>query len=159
MIFSGYVCMRYAPTEFKGVPYADIIARWFALAGGEPVQGERNDKLHRLASHLRYITDNDENILLQIMPRYGLSEEEMKGLIHSACSAKWYSMPSLLRQAVDSGKLIVDSSSTPQLSTINYQLSTKEAPPEMPKKLPKLMCTNLRWLMRCFLRSQPTCIR
>ena len=128
-----------APTEFKGVPYADIIARWFALAGGEPVQGERNDKLHRLASHLRYITDNDENILLQIMPRYGLSEEEMKGLIHSACSAKWYSMPSLLRQAVDSGKLIVDSSSTPQLSTINYQLSTKEAPPEMPKKLPKLI--------------------
>ena len=124
---------------FKGIPYADIIARWFALAGGEPVQGERNDKLHRLASHLRYITDNDENILLQIMPRYGLSEEEMKGLIHSACSAKWYSMPSLLRQAVDSGKLIVDSSSTPQLSTINYQLSTKEAPPEMPKKLPKLI--------------------
>ena len=131
--------MRYAPTEFKGVPYSEIIARWFALAGGEPVQGERNDKLHRLASHLRYITDNDEHILLQIMPRYGLSEEEMKGLIHSACSAKWYSMPSLLRQAVDSGKLIVDSSSTPQLSTINYQLSTKEAPPEMPKKLPKLI--------------------
>ena len=128
-----------APTEFKGSPYSEIIARWFALAGGEPVQGERNDKLHRLASHLRYITDNDENILLQIMPRYGLSEEEMKGLIHSACSAKWYSMPSLLRQAVDSGKLIVDSSSTPQLSTINYQLSTKEAPPEMPKKLPKLI--------------------
>ena len=44
-----------APTEFKGVPYSEIIARWFALAGGEPVQGERNDKLHRLASHLRYI--------------------------------------------------------------------------------------------------------
>ena len=71
------------------MPYSEIIARWFALAGGEPVQGERNDKLHRLASHLRYITDNDEHILLQIMPRYGLSEEEMKGLVHSACSAKW----------------------------------------------------------------------
>ena len=87
--------MRYAPTEFKGIPYSDIIARWFALAGGEPVQGERNDKLHRLASHLRYITDNDENILLQIMPRYGLSEEEMKGLIHSACSTQWYSTPKM----------------------------------------------------------------
>ena len=92
--------MRYAPTEFKGVPYADIIARWFALVGGEPVQGERNDKLHRLASHLRYITDNDENILLQIMPRYGLSEEEMKGLIHSACSAKWYGMPRMMQEAI-----------------------------------------------------------
>ena len=86
---------------FKGVPYSEIIQQWFLLAGGEPVQGERNDKLHRLASHLRYIADNDEALLLQVMPRYGLSEEEMKGLIHSACSAKWYSMPKMLREALE----------------------------------------------------------
>ena len=86
---------------FKGVPYSEIIGQWFRLAGGEPVQGERNDKLHRLASHLRYIADNDEALLLQVMPRYGLSEEEMKGLIHSACSAKWYSMPKMLREALE----------------------------------------------------------
>ena len=85
---------------FKGVPYSEIIQQWFRLAGGEPVQGERNDKLHRLASHLRYIADNDEALLLQVMPRYGLSEEEMKGLIHSACSAKWYSMPRMLKEAL-----------------------------------------------------------
>ena len=87
--------------KFKGVPYSQIIQQWFRLAGGEPVQGERNDKLHRLASHLRYIADNDEALLLQVMPRYGLSEEEMKGLIHSACSAKWYSMPKMLREALE----------------------------------------------------------
>ena len=86
---------------FKGVPYSEIIQQWFRLAGGEPVQGERNDKLHRLASHLRYIADNDEALLLQVMPRYGLSEEEMKGLIHSACSAKWYSMPKMLKEALE----------------------------------------------------------
>ena len=86
---------------FKGVPYSEIIQQWFRLAGGEPVQGERNDKLHRLASHLRYIADNDEALMLQVMPRYGLSEEEMKGLIHSACSAKWYSMPKMLREALE----------------------------------------------------------
>ena len=86
---------------FKGVPYSEIIQQWFRLAGGEPVQGERNDKLHRLASHLRYIADNDETLLLQVMPRYGLSEEEMKGLIHSACSAKWYSMPKMLKEALE----------------------------------------------------------
>ena len=86
---------------FKGVPYSEIIQQWFRLAGGEPVQGERNDKLHRLASHLRYIADNDEALLLQVMPRYGLSEEEMKGLIHSACSAKWYSMPRMLKEALE----------------------------------------------------------
>ena len=86
---------------FKGVPYSEIIGQWFKLAGGEPVQGERNDKLHRLASHLRYIADNDEALLLQVMPRYGLSEEEMRGLIHSACSAKWYSMPKMMRQSIE----------------------------------------------------------
>ena len=87
--------------KFKGVPYSQIIQQWFKLAGGEPVQGERNDKLHRLASHLRYIADNDEALLLQVMPRYGLSEEEMRGLIHSACSARWYSMPKMLREALE----------------------------------------------------------
>ena len=87
--------------KFKGIPYSEIIGQWFKLAGGEPVQGERNDKLHRLASHLRYIADNDETLMLQVMPRYGLSEEEMKGLIHSACSAKWYSMPKMLREALE----------------------------------------------------------
>ena len=86
---------------FKGVPYSEIIGQWFKLAGGEPVQGERNDKLHRLASHLRYIADNDEALLLQVMPRYGLSEEVMRGLIHSACSAKWYSMPKMLKEALE----------------------------------------------------------
>ena len=86
---------------FKGIPYSQIIQQWFKLAGGEPVQGERNDKLHRLASHLRYIADNDEALLLQVMPRYGLSEEEMRGLIHSACSAKWYSMPKMMREALE----------------------------------------------------------
>ena len=87
--------------KFKGIPYSEIIGQWFKLAGGEPVPGERNDKLHRLASHLRYIADNDEALLLQVMPRYGLSEEEMKGLIHSACSARWYSMPKMMRQALE----------------------------------------------------------
>ena len=87
--------------KFKGIPYSEIIGQWFKLAGGEPVPGERNDKLHRLASHLRYIADNDEALMLQVMPRYGLSEEEMKGLIHSACSAKWYAMPKMMREAIE----------------------------------------------------------
>ncbi len=87
--------------KFKGIPYSEIIGQWFKLAGGEPVPGERNDKLHRLASHLRYIADNDEALMLQVMPRYGLSEEEMRGLIHSACSAKWYAMPKMMREALE----------------------------------------------------------
>ena len=87
--------------KFKEIPYSEIIGQWFKLAGGEPVPGERNVKLHRLASHLRYIADNDEALMLQVMPRYGLSEEEMRGLIHSACSAKWYAMPKMMREAIE----------------------------------------------------------
>ena len=61
---------------FKGIPYSEIIKQWFILAGGEPTQGERNSKLHRLAYHLRHITDNNESLLLKIMPRCGLPENE-----------------------------------------------------------------------------------
>ena len=35
------------PSEFKGIAYQDIISEWFRRTGGEPQQGERNDRLHR----------------------------------------------------------------------------------------------------------------
>ncbi|WP_288315973.1 BT4734/BF3469 family protein [uncultured Mediterranea sp.] len=123
---------------FKGVPYSEIIGQWFRLAGGEPVQGERNDKLHRLASHLRYIADNDEALLLQVMPRYGLSEDEMRGLIHSACSAKWYSMPKMMRQALNNGEGKMENEKMPaDDEENNSQLSILNSP--LPKRLPALI--------------------
>ena len=123
---------------FKGIPYSEIIQQWFRLAGGEPMQGERNDKLHRLASHLRYIADNDEALLLQVMPRYGLSEEEMRGLIHSACSAKWYSMPRMLKEALNNGELKIENGEWPaDDEDNNSQLSILNSP--LPKRLPALI--------------------
>ena len=124
--------------KFKGVPYSEIIGQWFKLAGGEPVQGERNDKLHRLASHLRYIADNDETLMLQVMPRYGLSEEEMKGLIHSACSAKWYSMPKMMRQALNNGEWKIENGELAANGEENNSpLSILNSP--LPKRLPALV--------------------
>ena len=124
--------------KFKGVPYSQIIQQWFKLAGGEPVPGERNDKLHRLASHLRYIADNDEALLLQVMPRYGLSEEEMRGLIHSACSARWYSMPKMMRQALNNGEGKMENEKMPaDDEENNSQLSILNSP--LPKRLPALI--------------------
>ena len=87
------------PQSFKGTPYASIIQEWFRRNGGEPELGERNSKLHRLASHLRYITDNNEEHLLQILPTYGLKEEEMRALVHSACIAKFYGIPRRCRSS------------------------------------------------------------
>ena len=117
---------------FKGIPYSDIIAEWLHRTGGEPQTGERNDRLHRLAAHLRYITDNNEALLLQIMPRYGLSEEEMRGLIHSACSAKFYSMPKLMQE-------IISELSPHETSEQPQEKGLGDTPPQMPRKLPPLI--------------------
>ncbi len=67
------------------MPYDTIIAEYWRRTGGEPNTGERNKRLHKLAANLRAICDDSEEWLLEIMPRYGLSLQEMKGIIHSAC--------------------------------------------------------------------------
>jgi len=73
------------PSEFKGIAYTSIISEYWRRTGGEPTEGERNDKLHQLAANLRAICDNSEEWLLEIMPRYGLGEQEMRQIVHSAC--------------------------------------------------------------------------
>ena len=126
--------------KFKGIPYSEIIGQWFKLAGGEPVLGERNDKLHRLASHLRYIADNDEALMLQVMPRYGLSEEEMRGLIHSACSAKWYSMPKMMREAIENEeRRMKNEESTAEDENSSFGGEADILHSSLPKRLPALI--------------------
>jgi len=72
-------------TSFKGIPYTSIISEYWRRTGGEPSEGERNKRLHQLAANLRAICDNNEEWLLEVMPRFGLSAQEMRGIIHSAC--------------------------------------------------------------------------
>ena len=86
---------------FKDLPLADIAHEWLIQTGGEPSKGERNDRLHALALRLRHITDYDEQTLLAVMPRYGLSEEEMKTIIHSACKADRTGRPRDLQPVLD----------------------------------------------------------
>ena len=73
------------PDNFEGIPYTRIIAEYWRMTGGEPTIGARNDKLHKLACNLRAICENKEDWLLEVMPRLGISEQEMKGIAHSAC--------------------------------------------------------------------------
>ena len=76
---------RRYPQAFKCIPYTNIISEYWRRTGGEPTEGERNKRLHQLAANLRAICDNSEEWLLEVMPRFGLSEAEMKSIIHSAC--------------------------------------------------------------------------
>ena len=115
---------------FKGIPYSEIISQWFALTGGEPMKGERNTRLHRLACHLRYITDNDETLLLRLMPRYGLTEHEMQGLIHSACTSKFCSTPQEMKKAIELAKALLAASAesvAPTASADYHTVTTHSA--------------------------------
>ena len=71
--------------KFKGIPYSEIISDWWQRNGGEPQEGERNVKLYQLAVNLRAICDNNRELLLEIMPRLGLDEQELRSIVESAC--------------------------------------------------------------------------
>ncbi|MCR4852420.1 MAG: DUF3987 domain-containing protein [Prevotella sp.] len=93
---------------FKDIPYSAIIQEWWRQNGGEPAEGERNVKLHKLAVNLRSICDNKRDKLLAVMPRFGLSEEEMKGIVDSACKEEPKGISRVISDIVDNLKQDVD---------------------------------------------------
>ncbi len=90
---------------FRGIPYTSIINEWWSRNGGEPQEGERNVKLHKLAVNLRAICDNRKEVLMQVMPRFGLSETEMKSIVDSACKEPPKGISKLMQQIVESEEL------------------------------------------------------
>ena len=91
--------------EFKGIPYSSIIAEWWRRNGGEPAEGERNVKLHKLAVNLRAICDNRNDLLMQVMPRFGLTEAELKSVVDSACKEPPKGISKVMQQIIDALQL------------------------------------------------------
>ncbi|MGI6222014.1 MAG: BT4734/BF3469 family protein [Prevotella sp.] len=117
---------------YDGVPYAAIIEEWFN-ANGRPVEGNRNTLLFKLACQLRYITDDNEDLIMSILPSYGLGETEMRQLIHHACSEAYRKeMPKAIKLAIAKARL----------STAGLLLNNgdeDDQPLAMPERLPSLM--------------------
>ena len=86
---------------FKGIPYTSIISEWWRRNGGEPAEGERNVKLHKLAVNLRAICDNKKEVLMTVMPRFGLSELELKSVVDSACKEEPKGISKMMQQIID----------------------------------------------------------
>jgi hypothetical protein len=84
--------------NFKGKPYSEIIDEWWNRHGGTPSPGERNVKLYNLAVNLRAICDNNKELLLQIMPRLGLSDQEFQSIIDSACKEQPKGISKVMRE-------------------------------------------------------------
>ena len=85
---------------FKGIPYSWIIDEWWKRNGGVPQEGERNVRLYQLAVNLRAICDNNKALLLQVMPRLGLDEQEMQSIVESACKETPKGISKALREIV-----------------------------------------------------------
>ena len=117
------------PDQFKGVSYTSIISEYWRRTGGEPTTGERNKRLHQLAANLRSICENSENWLLAVMPTFGLSAQEMRTIIHSACkeptkgSRMMDQIVSSLKGEADTDDIDVDEEEKVQCSMFKVQSS------------------------------------
>ena len=121
--------------EYKGLPFKDIIAEYWRRTGGVPVDGERNVRLHKLAVNLRAIMENNPDRLLEVMPRLGLSEQEVHSIVESACKEPPKGFSRILKDIIE------DLQESPLHSEgAEGEASDAEAlPPPMPRRLPKLI--------------------
>ena len=98
---------------FRGIPYSSIIEEYWARTGGEPVEGERNVRLHQLAVNLRAICDNRRDVLLAVMPRLGLGEQEVRSIVESATKEGPKGISKLMQSIISSLRFTVHPSPFP----------------------------------------------
>ena len=87
--------------KFRNIPYCEIVKEWWNRNGGEPAEGERNVKLHKLAVNLRSICDNKKEVLMQIMPRFGLTDAELQSIVDSACKETPKGISKMMQSIID----------------------------------------------------------
>ena len=115
-------------TSFKGIPYADIIDEYWRRNGGEPAEGERNVKLHKLAVNLRAICDNKKDVLMQVMPRFGLSETELKSVVDSACKEEPKGISKVMQNIINALEMGVSSDDIEESTERGVQVNVKSLP-------------------------------
>ena len=90
-------------TSYLGIPYADIIRKWWAMYNDsqEPVRSNRNTLTFELAVNLRHICGFDRQLLDSIIPCYdGFPEAEKLACIDSALGEKRTQMPKRLKDVL-----------------------------------------------------------
>ena len=125
------------PDNYHGIPFTDIIAKYWEVnnRGFEPTQGDRDTLTYQLACDLRHICGRSFEWLDQVIPCYdGFPLEEKRAKIKSALSSEFNGFPIRLRnvlnalQMADGRSLKEEVEDDEQLSTVNYQLSTRKMP-------------------------------
>ena len=111
--------------SFKGIPYTSIIAEWWHRNGGEPAEGERNVKLHKLAVNLRAICDNKKEVLMQVMPRFGLSDVELRSVVDSACKETPKGISKMMQGIVDALEMGISSDEIEDAEVVQEETGVK----------------------------------
>ena len=128
------------PPSYRGIPYADIVSQLMLSIGSADgaVQGERNTVYFSLANYMRYICDFNADLLLAILPDFGLSIAERRQAISSAIGRPRKSqIPVILQSAVAICEKEVHANEQAPL-----EKSTALPLPELPRLL-KLICRRL----------------
>ena len=126
--------------QYRGIPYADIVQQLMlamGAAGGAEI-GERNTVYFSLANYMRYICDFNADLLLAILPDFGLSESERRQAISSAIGRPRKSQTPVIVQSA------IAICEREQLSPLGGEMERGcDLPlPELPRLL-KLICRRL----------------
>ena len=127
--------------SYRGIPYTDIIDQLLIATGngGGAVQGERNTVYFSLANYMRYICDFNAELLLRVLPDFGLSEPERRQAISSAIGRPRKSqMPLVLQSAI----AVCERESLSGAQGVRPQKATDLPLPELPRLL-RLVCKRL----------------
>ena len=142
-----------APQEYNGIPYSDIVAKYWELFNGgkEPVEGDRNVLTFELAVTIRSICGYSLEKMMQVIPNYWKNAQgecsredvaEWRKTIENALKEPKKGMPYRLKQVLAALK------STAVVKACGGTLTT---PPPMPKRLPplvKLLTKNVPWFYK-----------
>ena len=118
---------------YNGIHYSEIISKYWELYnfGKLPTMGDRNVKTFELAVTLRAICNYSLPQLEAVIPRYdNFPEQEWRTTLESALKEPRKGMPYRLRQVL----LAIQSD-----SKIAATGGSRDVPPAMPQKLPKLL--------------------
>ena len=125
---------------YRGMPYDAIVKQLMIEIGAAEgaMQGERNTVYFSLANYMRYICDFNASLLFQILPDFGLSEQERRQVISSAIGRPRKSqIPMVLQSAI---AICEKEHHLDEQSPL--EKSTALPLPELPRLL-KLVCRRL----------------